>query len=255
MGACENINTGSLRCVMQKEECVPSHLDGQINPVGEVWFSGYALKLRGDEPCKCEETPVGECSFNLSPSNICAPKELGYCNSVETFKASDEIDSCECDSTMYGACQDFNDESNHFCAYSYDDCEAEYNHVWVEPRRVKEVTGLDCSCQNVRIGGCVGGFSSFHCAVTPEECVYDRYYPPLSLKIEHGESCYMCETSTTNNREPNPDEIDTITQSKKTLSTGGKVGIGVSVSLVTSFFIGAGYIFYKRRRRRASNFI
>jgi len=244
-GACRNVVTGKQRCAMQASDCEPTHINGDLNVQGEKWYSAYVLDQNGFDACTCADTAIGACMSCNGEDALefsCAPTETGYCNTGQTQEffgynpyPLDE-DYCGCASygrsssgiaeqtqTRYGACQDLSSESKHFCAYSPAACED--NHVWVQPDLTKQVIGTDCHCANVRIGGCVGGFSNFHCAVTEDDCTWDQYFAPYSLKEKHDHVCSLCESS------PTVDEIDEIDQmssfSKKGLSIGEIVGIAI----------------------------
>lgn len=269
-GACENVVTSKRRCAMQASDCEPTHIDGNLNTQGEKWHSAYRLKQRGFDACTCEDTEIGACmSINDGEASLnfsCAPTQTGYCNkgTQESFGSlSQGINEgyCGCASygrsssgiaeqtaTRYGACQDLSSKSKHFCAYSPAACEE--NHLWVQPELTKQVIGTDCHCANVRIGGCIGGFENFHCAVTEDDCTWDDYFAPLSLKEKHGHTCNLCLASPIN------DEIDDIDQFVPStdgglLSAGGIAGI-VIASIVGFVAIGTAsyYFVYSYRTKK-----
>lgn len=258
MGVCENVLTGRQRCAMQSSDCEPSHIDGQLTLIGEKWYSAYQQKQRGFDPCTCKMTSIGTCLGGLSPGSTsandrCSPQSNGFCHAGESFldarSTNDGNTSCKCDEISYGACQDRSSNRNHFCAFSPKDCE-DGMHVWIAPRDVAMVTGLVCTCENVRIGGCVGGFQGFNCAVTQDDCPWDQYFPPFSLKRVHGYTCNLCQGP--QQQSTTKDELDELPQQellpKRNLgmSTTGKALISVffliSAISLTSLFV------YRRRR-------
>lgn len=199
MGVCENVVTKAQRCAIQASDCVPSHIDGSLNVEGEKWYTAHDQRLNGNAPCDCGETEINACMNG--DSFTCSPTKSGYCSSSSDLYgiAPTEKGYCTCDSqfvdnvrtrTKYGACQDLTSSKSHFCAYSPKDCED--NHIWVEPELAKDIVGTDCFCENVRIGGCIGGFTNFICAVTEDQCYFDKYYPPHSLKELFGQTCTLC---------------------------------------------------------------
>jgi hypothetical protein len=124
-------------------------------------------------------------------------------------------------------------------------------HVWIAPRDVETVTGLVCTCENVRIGGCVGGFQGFTCAVTEDDCPWDQYFPPYSLKRIHGHTCNLCQGA----QSTAEDELDELAQQepprkKRGMSTTSKALLSVF------FLIGAITLttFYVYRRRRINKY-
>lgn len=242
MGVCEDVSEGTRRCAIQSSDCNPTHIDGVLNIQGERWYNAYALRSSNDTPenCYCDNTPVGSCETSMNDPNQCAPKKIGYCSPGAPFQFS-EYNDCTCAATKYGACQDLTWEDNHFCAYSHTDCESQYNHIWVEPNLVEEVTGLVCTCENVRVGGCRGVHEGFYCAVTVDDCGWDDYFPPISLKDKHGFSCNLCESSSYVTR----DEIDEILNTVLEKKSGHTGMIITMVALVCAAGLSTFYIYRK----------
>jgi hypothetical protein len=141
-------------------------------------------------------TSIGSCLGWTGAGNRCSPHSYGFCSAGESFldarSTNNNDTSCKCDEISYGVCQDRSSNRNHSCAFSPKDCE-DGQHIWIQPNDVEIATGLVCTCDKVRIGGCVGGFQGFTCAVTEDDCPWDHYYPPYSLKRLHGHTCNLCQ--------------------------------------------------------------
>ena len=226
---------------MQASDCEPSHIDGLLNVAGEVYRSAHHQKLNGKDPCDCGQTEISACMDG--DSFTCSPTNSGYCSSFSGSFGNlpTEKGYCRCDShsadnvrtrTKYGACQDLSSSKNHFCAYSPNDCED--NHIWVQPELAKDIVGTDCFCENVRTGGCIGGFTSFICAITEDACDFDDYYPPYSLKELHGQTCTLCKAPV-----DIIDELSDLEKKKSGLSPGAIAGITIpciAVAVALAFF-------------------
>ncbi len=241
---------------MQSSDCQPSHIDGLLNVDGEKYHSAHYQRLNGKDPCDCSQTEIRACM--KGESFTCSPTKSGYCNSLDgSFFGTLPADkgTCRCDGhfakdatrtsrTKYGACQDLSSSKDHFCAFSPDDCEG--NHTWVEPELAKDIVGTDCFCENVRIGGCIGGFTGFICATAKDQqCPYDRFYPPYSLKVFNGQICNLCKA-------PAPieivDELTDLPQKKSGLSSIGIAVIVVPCVIVIIVGVGVAILGFKRSR-------
>jgi hypothetical protein len=252
IGICENVQTGRVRCAMKSSDCIPQQLNEESVITGEKWYSAYMQKSRGQEFCSCQETSIGSCNSR------CSPQEHGYCDTTrnELFHEAMTIthnSGCRCDTAIYGACQDLSSSMNHFCAYSPTDCEEDHHHFWVEPSRTKAVTGLDCRCEQVRVGGCVGKVMGFACAISKDDCPWDVYYPPYSLKMRHGHTCNLCVSTGDGSWSPDPDELDSIQEqdnSKRGGTTKGRNKALPSVLVIfTVFGFGIAFFFAWKKKR------
>jgi len=268
MGVCENMGTRERRCVMQASDCTPTHIDGQKNLQGEKYISVHQQRLQSqDSNCKCENTPVHVC---LTPhpddpsqfTKTCVADE-SMCDiqngSLFGVKSDDPSLQCSCESsqdgdnnvaspTLYGACQNPFILEDFFCAYAPSDCE--HPHVWVEPKDTLNTVGTTCSCDKVRTGGCVGGFTLYSdsvCAVSADDCVNTQYFPPVSLKKKQGSSCRLCKPSTNLQSLLVRDEIDSISMDGSSQTMGAKIGIAVLV-LIGVAAVGAVVLRVVRRR-------
>lgn len=250
-GVCEDVQTGRMRCAMQSSDCKPQQIDnGTVK--GEKWYSAYIQKQRGLEFCSCQDTSIGSCNSR------CAPQQLGYCDHAanEIFHDATTLthnDDCKCNTATYGACQDLSSSMNHFCALSPSDCEEDHHHFWVEPSKTKSVTGLDCSCKQVRVGGCIGKIMGFTCALSKDDCPWDVYYPPYSLKRLHGHTCNLCVVEGDDTSVPELDELDSLGQNdvkltKNRLSGTAKIFIALTIILGIGG-TAIGILFMKKRRR------
>lgn len=119
MGACESASK-ELRCALQADYCEPAYIDGQKNPRGERWISGWNLEKRGHPSCTCDSTAIPSC---LTASNgrdggidyrCAAHSDLCQLRGGETFgfldiPSSDGNQSCGC--RAYGALHDTGKES------------------------------------------------------------------------------------------------------------------------------------------------
>lgn len=242
IGVCEDVRTGRMRCAMQSSDCKPQEID-DMGLKGEKWFSAYTQKQRGQDFCSCNETSVGSCNSR------CSPHQYGYCDANEMFHDATLFthnSGCKCNTVTYGACQDLTSSMDHFCALSPHDCEGDHHHFWVEPGKAKAITGLDCRCEQVRVGGCVGKNMGFTCALSKDDCPWDVFYPPYSLKRLHGRTCNLCDSA--DHSLLQPDELDTIQQDpKRGLSRGNKVAIAFTVIFgIVGFSVG---LFLWRRKR------
>mmetsp|Transcript_228 Transcript_228/g.338 ORF Transcript_228/g.338 Transcript_228/m.338 type:complete len:197 (+) Transcript_228:784-1374(+) len=146
--------------------------------------------------------------------------------------------------TINPACQNLQDSSDHFCAFHPNDCEEPY--AWVSPEDTRSVIGTSCTCEKVRTGGCVGGFTSFICGLTPDDCIYSTFFAPASLKREHGESCRLC-----------PESDITVTAALDGIDMIEKdilysFGIPAAISLAVAILLGCAIrcCFVKRRNKR-----
>lgn len=256
IGICEDVQTKKTRCAMESSDCKPQQIDnGVIVLAGEKWYSAYEQKQRGQEVCSCQDTPIGSCNSR------CSPQELGYCDhSSEIFQdaltnnLNFNNQECKCNKATYGACQDLSSSMNHFCALSPSDCEEHHHHFWVKPSMTKSITGLDCSCKQVRVGGCVGNIMGFTCALSKDDCPFDEYYPPYSLKMLHGYTCNLCVLDGDTSG-PDPDELDSpalkndddVKALENELSSTAKFFISVAVIAGIGGFAYGVFVFKKRR--------
>jgi uncharacterized membrane protein len=119
-------------------------------------------------------------------------------------------------------------------------CEGKY--VWVEPSDAKKVVGTECTCENTRIGGCVGGIENFICAVSVDDCPSEQYYSPIQLKKTFGKECNLCYSEDG----MGSDEISNLKIDGKGLSVGGIIGIIFGVLAVLVFVVV--FIVYAKRR-------
>lgn len=208
-GSCVDADDMGLeRCAMQSNDCEPTHVDGNKNVYGERWYSSYRQSQRGSNlQCRCANTPIGACvqASSTNPINgglslSCAAHEA-LCASGETFvPATDDVArlaDCKChhggtsrQPTRYGACVDRKSDG-YFCSYRFEDCPDDYD--FMEPSQVPD--NYHCHCGNVKIGGCVGGFMKFQCAVTEDDCTHDSYFSPIDLEMTHGYTCLLCDTA------------------------------------------------------------
>lgn len=250
IGVCEDVQSGRMRCAMQSSDCKPQQIDnGSVQ--GEKWYSAYMQKQRGQEFCSCQDTSIGSCNSR------CSPQQLGYCDhSSEIFHDAMTVThnvDCKCNNALYGACQDLSSSMNHFCALSPSDCEEDHHHFWIEPSKTKSVTGLDCSCKQVRVGGCIGKIMGFTCALSKDDCPWDVYYPPYSLKKLHGHTCNLCVVDDSSG--PDPDELDSprqnLVKTKERLSGTSKFFISMAIILGIGGSI-FGILLFKKRRNASS---
>lgn len=222
-----------FRCAPHPESCVSSR--------GETFGEFGDIPLEDGAECGCSV--------------------LGVLEEWDADDDYDEDDAVELppaqSATLFGAC--YNDENDHFCAFSPSDCKGgDEGYSWMDPASVKDLLGYDCTCADTHIGGCVGGFMGFACAVTSEDCSWDSYYPPRSLKKTHGYSCRLCKPI--ENRMIKADAIDALTLEKsvapgdasnaKTIAgtIGGAIGVfaGIAITLISVFVC-------KKRGGTASN--
>lgn len=258
LGACEHAITGVVRCAMQASNCEPEYIDGVKNPNGERWYSAYRMEQRGLESCSCETTEVGSCfkpgkadiaggsgnvEFRCAPHSDSCHNQDGESFGIANFAMSND-EKCGCSGfgdlslnelswkTLYGACRSpSGSKDDYFCAYSPHDCEGEYS--WVEPNSVSGLFGRDCHCEDTHVGGCVGGFQGFLCAITEDDCAWDNFHHPMPLKKKWGHSCRLCKAGD-DNVSPSVsfnDAIDRETQSKN-------LGIGAILGIVAGSAVG-----------------
>ena len=267
MGVCENTETLERRCAIQASDCKPTHIDGQKNVNGEKFVPLHMQRLQNQEmSCTCDNTPVHVC---LTPNQddpllftkTCVAHQAlcdvengsllgvtsdgdseGSCTCKETKNDSDTTIPTP---TLYGACYNPQDTDNSFCAFSPDDCESPY--VWVRPDDTEAVVRRTCRCENVRTGGCVGGFTGFLCALTQDDCMNADYFAPISLKKTHGESCRLCDSSDTFSN-------DVVDQTKKKSMSPGMIAWIVATGLLSIVTIGVLWcIVLKCRSRKRAN--
>eukprot|EP00980_Cylindrotheca_fusiformis_P016517 scaffold4927_cov105-Cylindrotheca_fusiformis.AAC.4 len=183
MGVCENLSDGTLRCAMQSSDCNPSHINGATNVEGEKYLGVHQQRLeKKDLGCQCKDTPAHLC---LTPSaddpthfiKTCV-SDLSSCdlNNGSLLGSGDDTEEhCTCahvmntvddgnpnadtvqSPTLYGACKNRNTENDFFCAFKSADCEVPY--VWVRPQDTQDAVGTQCTCDKVRTGACVSGFT------------------------------------------------------------------------------------------------
>lgn len=255
-GRCQNIKTEETRCALTPDDCEPAR-----NVDGEKWVNAIQMEVEGMEACNCETTMIRACmsggtsmTYNCAPgheedycrANTNIPNELQFYDFIPTNAAQT---TCFCDGmrsqndvlarirTRYGACYvpaslQLNQKEQFFCAYSSDYCKGD--HIWVHPDDVLEILGEEeCHCENTRIGGCVGGFQDFHCAVTEFDCISNIFVPPIMLKSEYNHACLLCdETMTT---QPKQDEINEVlfsTEKTEIFTTVPTIAIIISVLVI-----------------------
>lgn len=144
--------------------------------------------------------------------------------------------------TLYGACYKAADDN--FCAFSPSDCQgADEGYSWVDPTSVSDMLGYECTCADTHVGGCVGGFMGFTCAVTSADCIWDIYYPPKKLKESHGYDCRLCKPIKHHiihedaiDKLASPTEDGHVLSTKNILAFGGiGMAIGIVVTLLGVF--------------------
>ena len=251
MGVCENTETLERRCVIQASDCKPTHIDGQKNVNGEKFVPLHMQRLQNQEMgCACDNTPVHVC---LTPNHDDPLQFTKTCVAHQALcdvengsllgvtSDGDSEGSCTCKEikkdndtttptpTLYGACDNPQDPNDSFCAFSPNDCESPY--VWVRPEDTVAVVGRTCTCENVRTGGCVGGFTGFICALTQDDCMNTRYFAPISLKKTHGESCRLCESS-------DALSSDAVDETKKESLSPGIIVLIVATAILSIVVIG-----------------
>ena len=264
-GVCEKVDTKERRCVMQPAFCNPSHINGLKAAEGERFVTAHQQKIQGnDSGCTCENTPSFLCltprDDNPSLYTKKCVSDVSQCDvsngSIFGLDLDDDI-SCTCQAvrdkadnvvapTMYGACRSWDNPNEYFCAYARDDCESGY--YWVQPEDTFADLGTQCTCELVRTGGCVGGFTSHSgstCAVTAENCVNSEYFGPVSLKKKHGESCRLCQPSDATSSTLNSDGIDAIEKEDKPV-------VGIIIASILGAVIMIALVFLGLRLRGRS---
>uniref|UniRef100_A0A7S2WIY2 EGF-like domain-containing protein n=1 Tax=Eucampia antarctica TaxID=49252 RepID=A0A7S2WIY2_9STRA len=217
-GVCQDLETKRNRCSLTSDDCIPRSAKN-----GERWMNSAVMEQAGLPSCSCEKTEIKACFKAINGGNSkeyrCAPRKDDYCDQGDDnygFVPTNAVNSvCFCDDlrsmidapekpTLYGACVDPADSKKFFCAFSPDYCEL--GHTWVDPLIVKILKGENyCTCENTRVGGCVGGFNGFHCAIAEDDCLSNNYINPLALKTKHNHACFLCNKRT---RLYKKDEID-----------------------------------------------
>jgi len=258
-GVCQNLETKKSRCAVSSDDCIP-----RSAKFGEKWMNSNAMEIANIPSCTCEKTQVKACFTKIDGGHSkefrCAPRKDDYCDKGDdsyNFVPSNAANSvCFCDElrsmidepakpTLYGACLDPTDKANFFCAFSPDYCEM--GHVWVDPRVVKSLGGEECTCENTRVGGCVGGFQGFHCAISEDGCYSNTFIKPLSLKAEHNHACLLCNKRTRIYKE---DEIDhTPNRSQSSGSNKKAVAIALCVTLVVLIALSMAYYLQGRKKK------
>ena len=64
---------------------------------------------------------------------------------------------------------------------------------------MQQLMGNDCTSEKDRVVGCIGGFTKGIYAVYEYNCVFSGYLPPVSLRQEHNQECFLTETHTSTN--------------------------------------------------------
>lgn len=270
MGVCENQETLQLRCIMQPSDCKPTHVDGKKHIEGEKYLNINQQKLNEKYmACGCEDTPahlcltpkdddpsqfVKKCVPDISACDMEKGSLLGsskdaekHCTCSHTLMvaASSSVDDERIlGPTLYGACQDVNNDEAFFCAFRSSDCETPY--VWVDPEDTEELVGTQCTCDKVRTGACHGGFvvhglSGTVCSLTSDACGYGNFFPPISLKRKHGESCRLCGDGViiaeASQKVIAPDAVDAVETETETWFILGGSCLGVILLLFIMRFI------------------
>jgi len=283
-GRCQNIETGKTRCAMTPEDC-----ESARNENGERWYNDAYTKQKGidDGDCKCENTLMGAC-VSVVGKNMnyeCAPRtktvEEDYClpqddvngilldptyeilptNTAGTNCFCDALQSIEDDTirnspsslNKYGACFDAS-KDEFFCAYSGEYCQGD--HVWIHPQDVPDIRadGGFCTCEQTHIGGCVGGFHNFHCALSEEDCHWNSFVLPIDLKMEHNHSCLLCDRTVSLSIKP--DEIVDSVEFDPSLAPRGlsfTAGISIGVAVTVIGLVLCGVMRYYARKDKTSD--
>lgn len=204
-GRCKNVETGETRCAMSPTDC-----ELISNKNGERFYNSIRSEQEGFPPCSCETTLIGACiKGGTSMTYECAAHKEACIPSTDVSASLQHYGfipqnvagtNCKCSGmftdaalvsrTKYGACYIPSTPEVNFCAYSSEYCDGA--HEWLSPMEVMDVLGKECHCEHTRIGGCVGGFHSFHCAATSADCISNAYYTPIELKRDHNHECYLC---------------------------------------------------------------
>lgn len=137
------------------------------------------------------DSPVGRCVSGSSSSSYCASDRSLCVDSGMTWYApgTEEAQGCtvakdlssssdDTIPTLYGKCGDVD------CAWSNVDCSESF-----------QLQGPDCSCDKVRVGGCVSpsNVSIVFCAVSSEACDDQmEYMSPQELSISTATDCFLC---------------------------------------------------------------
>jgi len=264
---------------MTPEDCEPAR-----NEDGERWFNALRLEQKGIEgaPCTCQNTLMGACvsvggkhmTYECSPrtkdveEDYCRKTESGDDPTYEILPTNSAGTNCYCDAlqsieddsirrsassrTKYGACYIPNGvgdekENQFFCAYSSEYCTGD--HVWVHPNDVPNIHGEGeyCTCDATHIGGCVGGMYPFHCALSKEDCNWNTFNLPISMKTDHNHACFLCEKVFTVH--PKQDEIDTVAyRGSPKLATTVAVSVGIAVSVVALVLLGMTRSFVRKTK-------
>lgn len=96
-------------------------------------------------------------------------------------------------STQYGMCYDSTAES-YYCALKEDHCTS--SEIYYTPHS-GAMSGTDCNCDDVHLGGCMDGSSFSHCAVAIDNCEAGQtHLAPRALRetVPHVD-CRLCRNS------------------------------------------------------------
>jgi len=93
--------------------------------------------------------------------------------------------------TQYGMCFN-NAASSYYCALKEEDCDSS-SEVYYNPHS-DTMSGTDCNCDDVHLGGCMDGTTFSHCAVAIDNCnAGQTYLAPLKLReTVPGVDCRLC---------------------------------------------------------------
>jgi len=218
------------------------HFDSSYCLPNEEWLNPFEVENEGLGPCTCDDDynsnvlihtcfgsevtcsanadqcPAGSFSFgDRFNSDLSVPEDCGA-GSVAFLNAENEScgQQCTCnyqftiigdilepESTQYGVCFDFSDNSS-YCAVKSESCTVDEFFFPPSPDLAS-----DCSCNNVFVGGCIDGTSTFsHCAVDIDSCANGQtFMKPTELRDAINEvDCRLCTDPPVINPSTSPNE-------------------------------------------------
>lgn len=202
---------------------------------GEVWLNSFEAEDQGFGTCTCDDdynnNVFGYACYDMKNTHAveCAANgdqcPEGWYHIGERFNSAHNVDDmcghgdaafgddtsscgkrCTCNfqyqsrdtaltigSTTYGMCHDEAADTN-YCAVHKDTCHG--SETFYNPHSAG-VSGFDCTCENVHVGGCMDGSSFSHCGVAQDSCKQGQMFlAPRALREANGDvDCRLCHDS------------------------------------------------------------
>jgi len=169
-------NTHAVECSANANQCPEGWYD-----MGSRFNSDHSV----DDECGHGDPAYAE--ENGSNTDSCGKRCT--CN----FQYQSRDTTVTIGSTQYGMCYDNADDS-YYCALKEEQCAS--SEVFYSPHS-GAMSGTDCNCDDVHLGGCMDGSSFSHCAVAIDNCMSGQtHLTPRALRETVPDAdCRLCRNS------------------------------------------------------------